>query len=71
MRAFYVSQILFLLKHSASISPQSGILWTHKTNAGIGHDSSSDSREGHVAHMKLDSFDDVTTKLGPILCSAW
>ena len=67
----YGSRILLLWKHSASISPQNGILWTPENDAGIGHDSRSDSRKGHAAHMKLNSFDDVTTNLGPILHSAW
>ena len=70
-RAFYVSQIFLLWKHSASISPQNGISWNPENNTGIRHDSSSNSREGHAAHMKLNCFDDVTTNLGPILCSAW
>lgn len=39
--------------------------------SGMQHASSSDSREVHVARVKLISFFEVTTKLGPIPRSAW
>ena len=43
---------------------------TAVSEAGIWHDSSSESGEVRVGRVKLISFDDVTTKLGPILRSA-
>ena len=43
---------------------------TAVSDAGIWHDSSSGSGEVRVGRVKLISFDDITTKLGPILRSA-
>ena len=43
---------------------------TAVSDAGIRHDSSSESTEVPVGRVKLISFDDITTKLGPILRSA-
>ena len=43
---------------------------TGVSDAGTWHDSSSESGEVRVGHVKLISFDDITTKLGPILRSA-
>ena len=43
---------------------------TTVSDAGIWHDSSSESSEVRVGRVKLISFDDVTTKLGPILRSS-
>ena len=40
-----------------------------KQVSGMQHASSSDSREVHVARVKLISLCEVTTKLGPILRS--
>ena len=79
---FYESQILLLLIHSTRVSSQNGIFFqpdtflgfgcdaTTVSDAGIWHDSSSESSEVRVGRVKLISFDDVTTKLGPILRSA-
>ena len=81
-KVFYGSQILLLLIHSARVSSQNGIFFQSDTflgfgcnatavsDAGIWHDSSSESTEVPVGRVKLISFDDVTTKLGPILRSA-
>ena len=80
---FYGSQILLLLLLSARVSSQNGIFFfqshtflgfgcnaTGVSDAGTWHDSSSESGEVRVGRVKLISFDDVTTKLGPILRSA-
>ena len=80
---FQGSQILLLLLLSTRISSQNGIFFfqsdtflgfgcnaTAVSEAGIWHDSSSESGEVRVGRVKLISFDDVTTKLGPILRSA-
>ena len=80
---FQGSQILLLLLLSTRISSQNGIFFfqsdtflgfgcnaTAVSDAGIWHDSSSESTEVPVGRVKLISFDDVTTKLGPILRSA-
>ena len=79
---FYESQILLLLIHSTRVSSQNGIFFqpdtflgfgcdaTTVSDAGIWHDSSSESSEVRVGRVKLISFDDVTTKLEPILRSA-
>ena len=74
---FYASPFLLLLINSAYVSPQNGILRSTTTLRGTTvllqpkPKHASGMTPFHVVGVKLIFFGDITTKLGPILCSAW